>query len=224
MHHVIPSVIELPKGFLEFFRVSQNPFPLDGRIRKSISGNSIFRTISSTISSTTNAGAGKQRKNMGQVQVPCSCHHLKNSKRRYSRPFAKRRSIIWYSIFVSTAQGTKLIRKIAKTKLRGNGSTYLMVGRKTFSSAIINSVDLIKEMNAVVVGEETGGRPNHFGEVDRFVLPESRLVVSYSTKYFKLLDEDIPSIIPDIPAPLTYSQYMSGTDPALEVILNHRTR
>ena len=124
----------------------------------------------------------------------------------------------------NSLQGTSLIRKIAKTELLGKGRTYLMVGRRTFSSAIVNSVDLIKEMDAVVVGEETGGRPNHFGEVDRFVLPESHLVVNYSTKYFKLLDEDIPSLVPDIPAPLKYSQYISGIDPALEAIRKHSTR
>ncbi len=120
----------------------------------------------------------------------------------------------------NSAQGTKFIQKLCKTKLRGEGKFYVIVGRKTFSSAIINTVDFMKNCEVVLVGEETGGRPNHFGEIKRFVLPESRLVVNHSTKYFTLLDEDKPSIAPDVVAPMTFGLFQKGIDPALEAIRN----
>jgi hypothetical protein len=97
----------------------------------------------------------------------------------------------------------------------------VVVGRKTFSSAIINTMDFLTNSDALSVGEETGGKPNHFGEVKRFVLPESKLVVNYSTKYFTLVEKDTPSILPDLPAPISFEQYMRGTDPALQAIRKH---
>ena len=76
----------------------------------------------------------------------------------------------------------------------------------------------MKSEEVTLVGEESSGKPNHFGEVKRFVLPESRLIVSYSTKYFNLLDEDPPAIVPDLITPLGFDQYMKGIDPALEAV------
>ena len=59
--------------------------------------------------------------------------------------------------------------------------------------------------NAVFVGEETGGKPNHFGEVKSFQLPSSKLPVSYSTKYFKRTDENMNTITPDVKIELSFS-------------------
>ena len=41
------------------------------------------------------------------------------------------------------------------------------------------------DTEAIFIGEPTGGRPNHFGEVKSFNLPNSGLSVRYSTKYFR---------------------------------------
>ncbi len=75
----------------------------------------------------------------------------------------------------NSRQGTKFIEKLSKTKLNGTGKIYVLIGRQTFSSAILNTLDFIKLTDAVLVGEGTGGRPNHYGEVKRLVLPESNL-------------------------------------------------
>lgn len=121
----------------------------------------------------------------------------------------------------SSLQGSSFVKKLKKTKIDERAGIYLVVGRKTFSSAIINSVDLIKAFDPVIVGENSGGKPNHFGEVNRFVLTTSNLIVSYSTKYFTLLDEDPAAIIPDLPAPQTFEGFMTGRDAAMEAIRDH---
>lgn len=121
----------------------------------------------------------------------------------------------------NSSQGTKFIRKLSKNRFNGNGDIYVIVGRQTFSSAIINTVDFINNTDAIIIGEGTGGRPNHYGEVKRFVLPESKLVVNYSTRYFTLTEEDLPFIAPDIEAPMFFWQFMKGTDPAMNAIRNH---
>ena len=115
-------------------------------------------------------------------------------------------------------QGTEFINKICKALPKNHVDIFVLVGRTTCEEAITNTVDFMKSAEVILVGEETCGRPNYFGQVKRFVLPESRLIVSHPTIYFSLLDEDEPSIVPEIPAPPGFDQYLKGIDPAMEVI------
>jgi len=119
------------------------------------------------------------------------------------------------------SQGTDFIRKICKVLPKDHGGIFVLVGRVTGGSAIINTIDFMKSAKVVLVGEETSGKPNHFGEVNRFVLPESRLIVSYPTRYFALLDEDMPALIPDLVTPLGFDQYMKGIDPSMEAVRHY---
>lgn len=121
-------------------------------------------------------------------------------------------------------QWTEYVAKIQKTRIGERAEIYLLVGRKTASAAIVNSVDVIKTFNPLVVGEDSGGRPNHFGERKRFVLTTSNLIVSYSTKFITLLDDDPPAILPDIPAPESFVRFMAGEDEALKAVLDHSGR
>jgi hypothetical protein len=115
-------------------------------------------------------------------------------------------------------QGSEFVRELHKAPIKGKGQFYLFVGRKTQAEAMINALDFMRDANVVVVGEESGGRPNHFGEVKRFVLPESGLIVSHSSRYFKLLEEDPASLVPDVEASISFQQYLDGVDPALEAV------
>ncbi|RUT79669.1 S41 family peptidase [Ancylomarina longa] len=119
----------------------------------------------------------------------------------------------------SSEQGTALIEKIAKyAKKNPDLKLYVVLGRKTFSSAIINAMDFKRLTNAVFVGEETGGKPNHFGEVRGFKLPHSGIEVLYSTKYFKETDEVMNSLQPDIQIETSFEDYKKGTDPVYDWI------
>ncbi|UCF04594.1 MAG: hypothetical protein JSV33_11765 [bacterium] len=100
------------------------------------------------------------------------------------------------------------------------GDVYLLVGRRTFSSAVLNAVQFEDDIGAILVGEPTGGKPNSFGEIDTFTLPHSGLTVYFSTKYFRLFDdEDPPSLIPDIVIEVESEDYFSITDPVLDAVL-----
>jgi hypothetical protein len=115
-------------------------------------------------------------------------------------------------------QGNLLIRKISRIYPRGKGRCYLIVGRKTEGAALENAVEFTVETGALVFGEPSGGKPNHFSGVNRFVLPESGLVVNYSTRFISLVQGDPPSLQPERETPLSYIQYLSGSDPAMEAI------
>ncbi|WP_295939730.1 S41 family peptidase [uncultured Alistipes sp.] len=118
-----------------------------------------------------------------------------------------------------SAQGTEFVERLAKYLDRHpKTKVYVVLGRKTFSSAILNAMDFKRLTNAIFVGEETAGKPNHFGEVLSFPLPASGLKVRYSSKYFKRSSENANTIAPDITQQVSFREYISGIDPVYEWI------
>lgn len=116
------------------------------------------------------------------------------------------------------------IKKLKKTGIEKRATVYLLLGRKTSSAAMINAMDVINTFDAVSVGENTGGRPNHFAGVKRFVMTTSNLIVSYSTEYITLMEGDPESLTPSLRAAENFKDYMQGIDPGLEAIRKHSTR
>jgi len=114
-----------------------------------------------------------------------------------------------------------LIRGLAqREKINRKGHLFVLIGRDTFSSAMLNAVELRRKTQAIFVGEPTGQKPNSYGELRTFKLPNSGITVSYSTKYFRVLDDDPPSFMPDVPVSETSADYFAGRDPVLEAALN----
>lgn len=114
---------------------------------------------------------------------------------------------------------TTTFPKHMKTVKKG---LYVIIGRNTFSSALLNATMLKRAWHATLVGEATAGKPNHFGEVKQLRLPESRLTVFYSTKYFKKVEGDPRSLAPDRPVPLSAKAFFAGKDPFLEAVFTDK--
>jgi len=112
-----------------------------------------------------------------------------------------------------------LIKEVKKSSFNQPGNLYVIIGKDTFSSAILNAISLREETKANFIGEATGGEPNHYGEVKQFKLPNSQITIRYSTKYFHWLDEDVNTLQPDKMIEETFAAYRSGTDPVLEWIM-----
>lgn len=111
-------------------------------------------------------------------------------------------------------------RRLADGHREGAFDIYTFVGRQTFSSAILNAIEL-EEAGALLVGEPTGGKPNHYGEIKFFELPNLEARVSYSTKYFQRYTGErgeADSIYPDIAAPISLSSLLQRRDPAMEAV------
>ena len=75
----------------------------------------------------------------------------------------------------------------------------VIIGRRTYSSAIINAI-AIRQTTATLVGEPSGGSPNSYGEVKTLTLPNSQLVVNYSSRYFSFPGYPAGSLMPDVAA------------------------
>lgn len=116
----------------------------------------------------------------------------------------------------SSLQGTEFATKLKEAGVKAD--IYVIIGEQTFSSAIINAIHFKYYNNAILVGEPTRGKPNHFGEVKSFKLPNSQLQVWYSSNYFQMVEEDTDSLYPDITVKTTYSDFVRGVDTVLEAI------
>lgn len=105
-------------------------------------------------------------------------------------------------------------------KINKKGNLFVIVGRETFSSALLNVLLLKEDTNAIFLGEATGGKPNCYGEVERFTLKNSGLTVCYSTKYYKIItDDSLPSFYPEVSLDLTIENYIKNEDPFLDYVL-----
>jgi hypothetical protein len=109
----------------------------------------------------------------------------------------------------------------ASPELNRKGRLFVIIGRETFSSAILNTLEFMEGGNVILVGERTGGKPNGYGEVRFFLLPNSMLPIQYSTKYFSLCPDDPPWISPDIEVEVSFDDLLSCRDPVLEAILEY---
>jgi hypothetical protein len=110
----------------------------------------------------------------------------------------------------------------SRPKLAAKGHLYTLIGSQTFSSAILAAMDFRDRLHAILVGEPTGNKPNHYGDQKRFLLPNSKLMVQYSTKHFTLIQDADPSTLaPDILVPYSVDDFLAGRDPVLEATLHH---
>jgi len=105
--------------------------------------------------------------------------------------------------------------------INSRGRLFVIIGRRTFSAAMTNAIDFRKETNAILVGEPAGERPNSYQENDEMKLPNSRLTVSYSTRYYKFLDEDAPALMPDKRIDPSWAEYKAGRDAVMDWIISY---
>jgi hypothetical protein len=113
-----------------------------------------------------------------------------------------------------------LIESLEKDKdINSKGHLFVLIGTNTFSAAMSNAVQFRKMTNAILVGQAIGEKPNSYQEPREFTLPNSRLVVRYSTKYYKFVDGAENIVAPDKEITPTWEEYKGGRDPVLEWVL-----
>ncbi len=98
---------------------------------------------------------------------------------------------------------------------------FVIIGQYTFSSAVLNAIQL--QERAILVGQPTGGKPNHYGEVKSVALPHFGMQLFYSTNYFAYLtDSDPLTLTPDVLVEFTLADYLMATDPFFEAVVSYR--
>jgi hypothetical protein len=108
-----------------------------------------------------------------------------------------------------------LVDELAKRKqLRA----FVITSANTFSAALKNAIDFRQVAHATLVGETIGERPNSYSENDEFTLPNSKLQLSYSTRYYEFTPGSDALIAPDKEILPTWEEWVAGRDPVLEWI------
>lgn len=93
----------------------------------------------------------------------------------------------------------------------------VLIGPRTYSSAVLNAVELRDRLGATLVGSPSTQAVSHYGEVNYLTLPRTGTFLAYATKFFDR--GEIGLLTPDIDVPLTAADYFEGVDPVLEAAL-----
>jgi hypothetical protein len=135
------------------------------------------------------------------------------------------------------------VNRLAEHPLNEEGRLFVIVGRGTYSSAVLNVALLQRKTEAIFVGESPSSTLDHYGQFNSFLLPNSRIRVDYSTTYFTRSlglgemaigdwlgafghssrrfpanDANLKPFVPDVLAEPTLDDYLLGRDPALEAV------
>ncbi len=102
----------------------------------------------------------------------------------------------------------------------------VLTGPHTFSAAQNFATRIERLVRPEFIGEPTGSRPNHVGEVSQVRLPHSQLALSISSRYWQDSNplDGRQWIYPEILVAPTFEEWRSGRDPVLEVALQRAMR
>jgi len=111
-----------------------------------------------------------------------------------------------------------IIRALIKSPYDALGKLVVITGRRTWSAAQMLINGLENYADVTFVGEPSASRGNVYGDSKKIVLPNSHLTVRVSSLYWQQSDprDDRPFIPVSVAAPLRFSDYAAGRDPALE--------
>jgi hypothetical protein len=110
----------------------------------------------------------------------------------------------------------------ALSQLNRKGHLFVLIGTDTFSAAMSNAAQFRERTAALLVGEPIGERPNSYQEPREMRLPNSHLVVRYSTRYYSFVPEGENLIRPDQEVVTSWNDYKDGHDPVLEWVLQYK--
>lgn len=109
------------------------------------------------------------------------------------------------------------IRQLSDINKKGH--LFVLIGPQTFSAAMANAAHFRQMTEATLVGRTIAENPNSYQEPREFTLPNSKLVVRYSTKYYEFNKGGENAIRPDHEVIVTWEEFKAGRDPVLEWVV-----
>jgi len=116
-----------------------------------------------------------------------------------------------------------LVHALAESEsLNRDGRLTVLTSRSTHSAAVMLVSALEQRTASRFIGQATADRPNHYGETNIFVTPNSALPIIYASEYYQTStpDDQRRFRAPDIAIPYTFADYEAGTDTVLETALH----
>lgn len=108
-------------------------------------------------------------------------------------------------------------------KVDRKGVLYTLIGRRTYSAAGAFAMAMEFRTKTLFVGEKSGFSPNHLGDAVKIALPNSRILVSISSRYWQDGGpyDDRDGITPDLEVAMNYEHHKNDNDPALDAALSY---
>lgn len=101
---------------------------------------------------------------------------------------------------------------------------YVIIGNRTFSSAVTTAVKMKKLTNALLIGEPTGNSPNHYSDPrgkTYITLPNSEITFRCTNTYFETYpgyEHDF--LMPDVTVEDRIEDYIYGIDSCYQYVVN----
>ena len=119
---------------------------------------------------------------------------------------------------------TPFIRRISEHEgVNREGHLFVLTSRQTFSAALMFIMRMERETKALFAGEPSGGKPNSWGESNRFELTHSKMIGSVSNRFHQEgAPDDTREFLPmDIRVPNLGADYFANEDPVLDAVLEY---
>ena len=96
---------------------------------------------------------------------------------------------------------------------------YVLTNRITYSAAMVNALQFRELLNAKIVGEPTGANPNGYQDLGQFNLPNSKVLITFTKRLFRLQDINTEGVQPDVLINPKWKNYKNGEDEVLNWVL-----
>ena len=112
---------------------------------------------------------------------------------------------------------------VASEALARPGRIRVLTSRQTHSAAIMLLSRLENRTGAIRFGQSAADRPNHYGETNIWVAPNTGLPVIHASAYYatSTAGDTRPHHAPDITIAYRFDDYAAGTDPVLAAALTY---
>lgn len=101
-----------------------------------------------------------------------------------------------------------------------NNGVYVLTSAVTFSAATSNAALFRQLLNAKIIGMPTGSNPTGYQDMGYFVLPCSKLRITYSKRMFRIHETATVGVLPDILIEQNWYDYSKGVDNVLEDVFD----
>lgn len=116
---------------------------------------------------------------------------------------------------------------IKRDKINRLGHLYTLIGRRSFSAAVLLVAEMMVHTQTLIVGEPAGAAQNMFSDMaNRGKLPNFGATLFISSEYFNIAWPANKNYLlpPHFPAPFSSLDFFSGKDPALGAIFTDKTK
>ncbi|WP_222982472.1 S41 family peptidase [Flagellimonas meishanensis] len=132
---------------------------------------------------------------------------------------------IRYNVGGDGSKVNKIVHSIiCRPHINKSGQFFVILGRTTFSAAVMLTSSLKKHTNATFIGSPPSAFYNHCGDSEGFFLPNSKMELYVSSEWHQSYSiNDQRRLIPlDVPIEFTSTDYFGKKDPILDFIVKDK--